>query len=543
MQQILTPSTGASHARTHDLDLLRIAEEAFEAPFICVERDIKTWPAPLLSLLDASQLSCGEVLTAQSHVSAPLADGRRLVALPFEDESGHRQHAVGIVDDGDSRLLEKLAETTSVAMGQHVQLQTLNEPLEEYTRQISRDFEEIVWMRSLAEQIGYSSLRDPFEEIANSLFPPLLDLLQAQEVFMMTYPTPVDRKSSTLPRCGGQRTKAGDARVEDETLRDLIDELGSEALFQPLVLNVVREQYGPERFPHVRSVVLIPLKTSHSILGWVGALNRLQPDADQDDDGPLHLFQSEDNAFGTFEAGLMESASSFLASHAKNISLFAEQEKLLIGIVRAMVNAVDAKDPYTCGHSDRVALMSKQIAKQMGLDARTCEEVFLAGLLHDIGKIGVPDSVLLKPGRLTDEEFEQIKQHPVIGYKVLQHLDKIAYVLPGVLHHHESVDGSGYPSGLVGDEIPLYARILAVADSFDAMTSDRPYRKGMPFEKADSIIRENAGKQWDADVVDAFFRAENIIRAICLAGKEEFQSLLSVGDNDMILSAVTATHH
>ncbi|CAK9005996.1 Cyclic di-GMP phosphodiesterase TM_0186 [Durusdinium trenchii] len=540
MQQLLTHSTGPSHEQ--HLDLLRIAEEAFDSPFALVERDIETWPSDLLSSVDLSDRDRSEILTPRPHVSDPLGDGRRLVAIPVDDEEGNRRHAVAIVDDGEPRLLEKLAETTAVALRQQVELKSLNDPIEEYTRQISRDFEEIVWMRSLAEQIGYSSLRDPFDAIASNLFPPLLDLLQAQEVFMVTYKTPVRRNAPSLPRCDGSRTSAGNARVADNTLRDVIEELSADALLQPLVLNIVREEYGPGRFPNVRSIILVPLKTPKSIIGWIGALNRLQPDTDEDGSGPIHLFQSEDNSFGTFEAGLMESAASFLASHANNISLFAEQEQLLIGIVRAMVNAVDAKDPYTCGHSDRVALMSRQIAREMGLAPKTCEEIFLAGLLHDIGKIGVPDNVLLKPGRLTDEEYEQIKQHPVIGYKVLQHLDKISYVLPGVLHHHESVDGTGYPSGLAGDEIPLQARILAVADSFDAMTSDRPYRKGMPFEKAESIIRENAGKQWDADVVDAFFRAENLIRAICLAGKEEFQSLLSVADSEMIHSAVNATH-
>ena len=116
--------------------------------------------------------------------------------------------------------------------------------------------------------------------------------------------------------------------------------------------------------------------------------------------------------------------------------------------------------------------------------------------------------------QLTDAEFELIKQHPVIGYEILKHLENLSYVLPGVLHHHEAMDGSGYPNGLKGEEIPLYARILAVADSYDAMTSNRPYRRGMPTDKAEAILRGGSGKQWDPQCVDAFFLAVNGIRLL-----------------------------
>ncbi len=127
----------------------------------------------------------------------------------------------------------------------------------------------------------------------------------------------------------------------------------------------------------------------------------------------------------------------------------------------------------------------------------------------------MPDEVLLKPGKLTDEEFEKIKQHPAIGHSILKHLKQLSYVLPGVLHHHESVDGRGYPHGLTGEAIPFSARILAVADAYDAMTSSRPYRSVMPREKAESILQENAGTQWDARVVEAFFGAASDLHTIC----------------------------
>jgi len=135
----------------------------------------------------------------------------------------------------------------------------------------------------------------------------------------------------------------------------------------------------------------------------------------------------------------------------------------------------------------------------------------LAGILHDIGKIGIDDSVLKKPGALTDEEFDQIKRHPVLGYEILKGIRPFRHILPAVRHHHESWDGRGYPDGLSGDNIPRAAQILAVADSFDAMVSDRPYRRGMPLDKVRKIFREGRGKQWASDVVDALLSNEELM--------------------------------
>jgi HD-GYP domain-containing protein (c-di-GMP phosphodiesterase class II) len=150
----------------------------------------------------------------------------------------------------------------------------------------------------------------------------------------------------------------------------------------------------------------------------------------------------------------------------------------------------------------------------MGCGKDFLNTIYLSGLLHDIGKIGISDAVLRKPGKLDDAEYEHIKTHAEIGHKILIDLKKLDEVLPVVLHHHESWDGQGYPHHLPGLQIPLAARILAVADAFDAMSSDRPYRKGMPDGKIDDILRAGAGSQWDPDVVDAFFRARDEIQQI-----------------------------
>ena len=169
-------------------------------------------------------------------------------------------------------------------------------------------------------------------------------------------------------------------------------------------------------------------------------------------------------------------------------------------MLNALVTAVDTKDRYTRRHSEDVMSYSYQIACELGLDGRTQHHVMLAALLHDVGKIGVPDRVLRKPGRLTGEEYESIKQHPMMGAIIVGAVPGFEATLDGIRHHHERWDGDGYPFGLRGEEIPLIARLMAVADAYSAMTTDRPYRKGMAEDVADALLLAGAGTQWDPGV-------------------------------------------
>ncbi|ARU63439.1 hypothetical protein CBW65_22405 [Tumebacillus avium] len=181
--------------------------------------------------------------------------------------------------------------------------------------------------------------------------------------------------------------------------------------------------------------------------------------------------------------------------------------QLIESYFTTLAAALDARDPYTAGHSMRVAQYSVQIGRGAGLPVEQVDLLNKSALLHDIGKIGIRDDVLLKEGKLTDEEFDQIKQHPVLGEAILKQIqppEAMAPLLPGVRSHHERYDGRGYPDGLAGLEIPLFGRIMAVADAFDAMTSDRPYRQGMPVAKALSILEEGSGTQWDPQFVRIF---------------------------------------
>lgn len=167
-------------------------------------------------------------------------------------------------------------------------------------------------------------------------------------------------------------------------------------------------------------------------------------------------------------------------------------------------NTVEAKDQYTKGHSDRVAYYSVQLGKELNLSQKDLEIIRISGLFHDIGKIGISDAVLTKPGKLTDEEYEEIKKHPVIGYNIISASFMLKDILPQVRHHHERIDGNGYPDKLKGDEIPFMARLIAVCDTYDALTSNRAYRPGMDIDKAISILEEVRGTQLDAHLVDVF---------------------------------------
>lgn len=184
-----------------------------------------------------------------------------------------------------------------------------------------------------------------------------------------------------------------------------------------------------------------------------------------------------------------------------------ENKALFLGTIRALAAAVDEKDPYTRGHSDRVTKYSVIIARALGLDERTIENISISALLHDVGKIGIDDKILKKPGFLTPEEFEIMKQHPVKGFNIMKTIEQMRHVLPGLRSHHEQWDGNGYPDRLKEEEIPLLARIIAVADTLDAMTTNRPYQQALTFEFAVEKINKNAGVKYDKNVVAAFNRA------------------------------------
>ncbi len=282
-------------------------------------------------------------------------------------------------------------------------------------------------------------------------------------------------------------------------------ERGQEALLDSEIDSPFRYEW-PES---IRNVIAVPLcakepqssrRAGHttnavSIIGYMVAVNRIdKPDFDSTD---MKLFASVASGCAVF---------------IENGQLFNDLKELFVGSLKALTSSIDAKDQYTRGHSERVAIISRWLAERWAeretLDEEQIHRIYLAGLLHDIGKIGVDERVLRKNGKLTPEERECIQRHPSVGAGILRGIKQMHDIVPGVLQHHERVDGKGYPEGLTGDQISLMAKIIGLADSFDAMTSKRVYRDAMTLEYALNQIREGLGTQFDEQVGTVFLESD-----------------------------------
>lgn len=250
--------------------------------------------------------------------------------------------------------------------------------------------------------------------------------------------------------------------------------------------------YGKEK---TESGITGKSENGHCIMGLMVAINRIgKQDFDSTD---IKLFNSVAGGCAVF---------------IENGKLFKDLKELFIGSLKALTSSIDAKDKYTHGHSERVAFISRWIAEKLSQQGQLDEEqihmVYLAGLLHDIGKIGIEEAVLRKKGELTEMEYNRIKQHPSIGAGILHEIKQMRDIVPGVLSHHERVDGGGYPEGLVGEQIPLTGKIVGLADSFDAMTSKRTYRDAMTVEQALEQIEKGLGTQFDEKVGTVFLESD-----------------------------------
>jgi putative nucleotidyltransferase with HDIG domain len=232
--------------------------------------------------------------------------------------------------------------------------------------------------------------------------------------------------------------------------------------------------------------LVLPLFVSHTLIGFIV------------------ICHNDEKAYEEDNLNHARQLANQVAIALSNAYLIEDLERLNWGTLEALARTVDAKSRWTAGHSERVAALAVKIAQVMGCGKKEIDLIQRAGFLHDIGKIGVPVSILDKPSALTPEEYEIVKQHSAIGAKILEPIEAYAEVIPIVLQHHEKYGGKGYPNGLSGDQIVLGARILAVADVYDAVASDRPYRQGWVEEKAITLITDNAGKDFDPKVVEAF---------------------------------------
>lgn len=238
-----------------------------------------------------------------------------------------------------------------------------------------------------------------------------------------------------------------------------------------------------------RSIIAVPLFVKGKIIGVAEVLNK-----------------RGNKKFNQEDLEMYSALANQIAIAIENASLYKELDELFLSSIRAIVEAIDAKDPYTKGHSARVVEYALVIGEGVKLDKEILKDLELSAVLHDVGKIGIPDKILSKPGILTEDEYAYMKKHPELGAEIVEPIKKLKKLVPHILHHHEKYDGTGYPAGLKGEQIPLGARIIAIADSFDAMTSDRPYRPRMGIKVALQEIKKHRRTQFDPELVSVFIK-------------------------------------
>jgi len=376
------------------------------------------------------------------------------------------------------------------------------EQTELVSSELSQTYEELVLLHKLSTNMKVTKADTNYLQMACDS---LTDIVSVEGIAILLEKTVDDEKRLVLT--AGSGLIDIDERMSSILHSRLQDEInsGKEALLDSEVDSPFRYEW-PES---VRNIIAVPLfgkgksgicfgqgvEDASYALGLMVAVNRIdKPDFDSTD---MKLFNSVANGCAVF---------------IENGRLFTDLKELFIGSLKALTNSIDAKDPYTRGHSERVAFISRWIAERLAedeaLEEEQIHEVYLAGLLHDIGKMGIEESVLLKKGRLSREEFEHIKTHPSIGASILSEIKQMSNIVPGILYHHERVDGKGYPNGLKGEEIPLIGKIVGLADSFDAMTSKRVYRDAMTVEQAMAVIEKELGTQFDEKVGRAFLNSD-----------------------------------
>ncbi len=293
----------------------------------------------------------------------------------------------------------------------------------------------------------------------------------------------------TLGALSGGVFTAGSFACDEQTLRQIAGTLVEMRADErdPLVVEDTTSLPVPHLPALTESLLVVSMRRDDKLLGILFAGDK-----------------GDGSHISSIDAKLCNSLASSATMFLENMMLYEDAQDMFMGVLHALTASIDAKDSYTHGHSERVAMMAKKLAAAYGLQPRQIERVHLSGLVHDVGKIGVPESVLMKPGSLTPDEFDLIKKHPETGARILQDIRQMSDLIPGVLYHHERWDGQGYPFGLAGNDIPLFGRLIGLADAFDAMTSNRAYRARRELDEVLLEIKRCAGTQFDPELADLF---------------------------------------
>ncbi|MBN1126208.1 MAG: HD-GYP domain-containing protein [Sedimentisphaerales bacterium] len=360
--------------------------------------------------------------------------------------------------------------------------------IEKFSSELALTYEELMLVYNMSTHMKVTQSNANYLQMAVDQVTQLVDV-EGIAIFLEKKIDGIERFVLTA----GAGLVAIDQVTVDLLQQNLLAELrqGKEALLD----SEVDPPFTYEWPKSIRNIIAVPMQGNERMIGMMVATNILnKPDFDSID---VKLFNCVANQCTVF---------------IENGRLFGDLKELFIGSLKALTNSIDAKDRYTRGHSERVAFISRWIAERLAETMPIREDqihhIYLAGLLHDIGKIGVGEAVLCKKGALTEEERNRIKAHPRIGASILADIKQMKDIVPGVLYHHERVDGKGYPEGLTGDQIPMIGKILSLADSFDAMTSKRVYRDAMSIKRALTEIEKGLGTQFDEQIGRIFLESD-----------------------------------
>jgi HD-GYP domain-containing protein (c-di-GMP phosphodiesterase class II) len=438
--------------------------------------------------------------------SNSLYQDKQFTAIRFDTDGSDDGKLVGILypdrennsnSSGKSRhffiqMLSMLADRFKENLKTEKQFETISDEL-------SSAYEQLVLLNDISTHMWVTESDSAFLQ---SVCDKLTDIINVEGIAILLQREIEGTKKFEVVAGAGiiDITPQLSSQIYDRTVEQL--DKGNPALVDSNSDSPFKYEWSPE----VKSIITVPLSGSKRddtfydtnydrIKGLLVAVNSV--DKEDFDSTDIKLFTSVANACAVF---------------VENIHLFDELKDLFLGSLKSLTSSIDAKDKYTHGHSERVAIISRwiarQLAKESGLSKKYVYQIYLAGLMHDVGKIGVDEAVLRKEGKLTDEEFENIKKHSAMGAEIIGGIKQMKPIVSGVLSHHERIDGRGYPDGLKGNEIPLIAKIVCLADSFDAMTSQRSYRNAMTLEQALTEIEENIGTQFDETVAKAFLNSD-----------------------------------
>lgn len=353
------------------------------------------------------------------------------------------------------------------------------EEINELAEELEQSFEDLYLYGKIASQIKALKFSN---KMLKGLITNLLNNLRADAAFAILPDTQEFDTLVTQPYLENQLKK------DLSFYRRLVGHIPSDASSLSEKFFIVNDSSSHPEYkklwPETYRFLCVKVEHEDGFFGWLGLVSF-----------------NMNEIFRQGELKLMVSLAEQLSVVIANTGLYQDLEHFIINMVKSLVFAIEAKDLYTRGHSERVSKLSIRLGKGLGLRGVAIEDLRWASILHDIGKIGIPESILNSTEKLSDEEYDTIKEHPAKGFEILQPVSQLESSLPGVLHHHERFDGNGYPMGLKGEEIPLNARIIAVADTFDAISSSRAYRSAKSYNKALSIVKDVAGTQLDPNIV------------------------------------------